>query len=143
MRREHRHEHFFLRVLHQLACQQRPWSAEDRRRFATDAREFTQFLRSHMDHERRDLFEQAARSLPAQTKRLLAQAFVDFDAKQQVAMAAAHGRVERLLLKYGLTQMTFQLRHSEKRQAVTIPSWLTRTAPIPPLARSVPIRAPS
>ena len=38
MRREHRHEHMFLSVLGQLARQRSPSSAEDRRRFATDAR---------------------------------------------------------------------------------------------------------
>jgi uncharacterized alpha-E superfamily protein/hemerythrin-like domain-containing protein len=102
MRREHRHEHFFSRVLMQLANQRAAWSAEDRRRFITDAHEFAHFLRAHMDHERRDLFEQAARRLSAQTKKLLTQAFVEFDAKQQ-SLAGLSAKVDALLRKYGCT----------------------------------------
>ena len=100
MRREHRHEHMYLRVLGQLAHQRSAWSAEDARRFATDARALSQFLRSHMDHERRDIFDQAARSLPEQTKKALAQAFIDFDARQQRALAPARDRMTALVRKY-------------------------------------------
>jgi len=102
MRREHRHEHLFITVLAQLARQRSAWSAEDSRRFATDARAFGHFLRSHMDHERRDLFDQAARSLPAQVKANLARAFIDFDARQHKELAPARSRMAALLDKYRL-----------------------------------------
>jgi len=97
MRREHRHEHTYLRVLGQLTHQRSPWSLEDGRRFAADARGLSHFLRSHMDHERRDLFDQAARSLPDQTKKALARAFIDFDARQQKDLAPARERMAALI----------------------------------------------
>jgi uncharacterized alpha-E superfamily protein/hemerythrin-like domain-containing protein len=100
MRREHRHEHLYLSVLGQLARQRSPWSLEDGRRFATDARALSHFLRSHMDHERRDLFDLAARSLPAQVKATLARAFVDFDARQRTHLAPARDRMAALIAKY-------------------------------------------
>jgi len=100
MRREHRHEHMYLSVLGQLARQRSPWSREDSRRFATDARALSQFLRSHMDHERRDLFDQAARTLPEQTKKALARAFLDFDLRQKNDFAPARARIALLIGKY-------------------------------------------
>ena len=100
MRREHRHEHMYLSVLGQLARQRGPWSSEDTRRFATDARALSHFLRSHMDHEHRDLFDQAARSLPEQTKKTLARAFLDFDARQLKDLAPARDRMAVLIAKY-------------------------------------------
>jgi uncharacterized alpha-E superfamily protein/hemerythrin-like domain-containing protein len=100
MRREHRHEHSFVRVLTQLGNQRDAWSADDRTRFVTDAHELTRFLRSHMDHERRDLFQPATRSLPAQTKKRLTRAFVDFDARQQESVAATRAKMAGLLQKY-------------------------------------------
>ena len=78
----------------------RPWSSEDTRRFATDARALSHFLRSHMDHEHRDLFDQAARSLPEQTKKTLARAFLDFDARQRKDLAPARDRMAVLIGKY-------------------------------------------
>jgi hemerythrin-like domain-containing protein len=100
MRREHRHEHMYLSVLGQLARQRGPWSLEDGHRFATDARALSHFLRSHMDHERCDLFDQAARSLPEQTKKALTRAFVDFDARQHQDLALARKRMTALIGKY-------------------------------------------
>ena len=100
MRREHRHEHMFLSVLGQLARQHSPWSLEDVHRFATDARALSHFLRSHMDHERRDLFDQAARALPEQTKKTLARAFIDFDARQQRDLGPVRERMAVLIGKY-------------------------------------------
>ncbi|HEX2672784.1 MAG TPA: alpha-E domain-containing protein [Polyangiaceae bacterium] len=100
MRREHRHEHMFLSVLGQLGRQHSAWSAEDGRRFATDARALGHFLRSHMDHERRELFDLAARSLPDQVKQTLARAFVDFDARQEKDLAPARARMSALVRKY-------------------------------------------
>ncbi|MEI9949096.1 MAG: alpha-E domain-containing protein [Pseudomonadota bacterium] len=100
MRREHRHEHTYLSVLGQLARQRAPWSLEDGRRFATDARALNHFLRSHMDRERRDLFDQAARALPEQTKKTLARAFIDFDARQQKVLGPARDRMAALIDKY-------------------------------------------
>jgi uncharacterized alpha-E superfamily protein/hemerythrin-like domain-containing protein len=100
MRREHRHEHTYLSVLGHLARQRSPWSVEDGRRFATDARALSLFLRSHMDHERRDLFDQAARALPEQVKNALARAFIAFDARQERQLAPARGRMLELIGKY-------------------------------------------
>ena len=100
MRREHRHEHMYLCVLDQLARQRAPWSLEDSRRFATDARGLSHFLRSHMEHEQRDLFDQAARALPEDTKRALALAFIDFDALQRRDAADARDRMAVLRRKY-------------------------------------------
>ncbi|HEY3254585.1 MAG TPA: alpha-E domain-containing protein [Polyangiaceae bacterium] len=100
MRREHRHEHMFLSVLGHLARQRSPWSAEDLRRFGTDARALCHFLRSHMDHEQRDLFDQAARALPEQTKQTLARAFIDFDHRQRRDMGPARDRMAALVDKY-------------------------------------------
>lgn len=100
MRREHRHEHMYLSVLGQCSRQRSSWSAEDGRRFAADARALTQFLRSHMDHERRDLFDQAGRSLPEQAKRGLAKAFADFDRRQSAHSAATRAKMAALIGKY-------------------------------------------
>ena len=55
-----------------------------------------------MDRERRDLFEPAARSLPALTKQTLARAFVDFDAKRRDSLAVVHANAAALLHKYGV-----------------------------------------
>jgi len=100
MRREHRHEHTYLSVLGHLARQRSPWSLEDGRRFATDARALSLFLRSHMDHERRDLFDQAARALPEQVKSALARAFIAFDARLQRELAPVRDRMLGLISKY-------------------------------------------
>ena len=100
MRGEHRHEHTFLSVLGHLARQRSPWSLEDGRRFATDARALSLFLRSHMDHERRNLFEQAARALPEQVKTALTQAFDDFDSRQRQELSPTRDRMQALIRKY-------------------------------------------
>ena len=83
MRREHQQEHYFVRALSHLASQQEAWSADTTRSFVSISREFCRFMRSHMDHERRDLFEQAARTLSSEAKDRLLTAFKAFDAKRQ------------------------------------------------------------
>lgn len=102
MRREHRQEHYFVRVLTHLARQRDAWSIEDARRFVSVASEFCRFLRAHMDHERRDLFEQAARALPEQAKQRLVAAFRAFDAQQDPRYALASSALDQLLGKYGV-----------------------------------------
>ena len=100
MRREHRHEHMYINELAQLARHRSAWSAEDTRRFAADAHGLTHFVRAHMERERRDLFEQASRSLSDQTKNMLVQAFIDFDARQQKDLAPAKSRMAALIEHY-------------------------------------------
>jgi len=104
MRREHRHEHLYLSVLGHLTHQTSPWSTEDAHRFATDARALCDFLRSHMDHERHDLFDQAARILPEPIKTTLARAFRDFDARQEQALSPVRARMAALVDKYRVSQ---------------------------------------
>jgi len=99
MRREHRQEHYFLHTLGQLATQPEAWSAEAERGFVKIAREFCTFMRAHMDHERRDLFEQASRTLSTDAKSRLLAAFQDFDAQRRVTDAAASG-LDALFSKY-------------------------------------------
>ena len=84
----------------QLARHRSAWSAEDTRRFAADASGLTHFVRAHMERERRDLFEQASRSLSDQTKNMLVQAFIDFDARQQKDLAPAKSRMAALIEHY-------------------------------------------
>jgi uncharacterized alpha-E superfamily protein/hemerythrin-like domain-containing protein len=102
MRREHRQEHYFIRVLTQLATQRDDWSVEERRNFVTVATEFSRFLRAHMDHERRDLFEQASRALPSHAKNLILAAFGEFDSKMQQLPGSISANLDELLGKYGV-----------------------------------------
>jgi hemerythrin-like domain-containing protein len=81
VRRDHRQEHYFLRVLLHLARQTEPWSPDERRHFASVAREFTQFLRDHMRREQSELFAPAAERLTAEDKATLLAEFVAFDAQ--------------------------------------------------------------
>jgi hemerythrin-like domain-containing protein len=101
MRREHRQEHYFIRVLSQLASRREPWSREDARSFSSVAGEYCHFLHSHMDHERRALFEQASRALPAQVEAQLCQAFEDLDARQGPQAIGSRSALVALVEKYG------------------------------------------
>ena len=100
MRREHRQEHYFIRVLTQLASQSDAWSKDDARSFVAVAREFGHFLRSHMGHEQHDLFEQAARTLPSSVQLELCRAFEALDARQSPFAAESRAAVVALLEKY-------------------------------------------
>lgn len=106
MRREHQQEHYFIRALGHFASQHEAWSTETTRSFVSTVREFGHFMRSHMDHERRDLFEQASRALSGETKARLLTAFVDFDAKRQVASSGPS--LPDLLERYPVTAVAAQ-----------------------------------
>lgn len=98
MRREHRQEHHLVRLLSQLASQSGSWSSDAARSFVDVARELCHFLRGHMDHERRDLFEQAARVLSEEAKQRLLAAFRTFDARQPPQLAST--ALDELVHKY-------------------------------------------
>ncbi|HTQ06950.1 MAG TPA: alpha-E domain-containing protein [Polyangiaceae bacterium] len=102
IRRDHRQEHYFLRVLTHLAGQRTAWSSEDLRRFVEVAREFTQFLRAHMRLEQREVFEPAARKLSAQVKASLLEDLARFDAQTGAELRLALERVDGLLSKYNV-----------------------------------------
>jgi hemerythrin-like domain-containing protein len=102
IRRDHRQEHYFLRVMTHLACQLDEWSDEDRRHFSGTAREFTSFLRNHMRTEQRDVFEPASRRLSSESKAALSQALAQFDVEAGVDLGTARGRVDGLLAKYAV-----------------------------------------
>lgn len=100
MRREHRQEHYFIRVLSHLASQREKWSREEVRSFSSVAREFCHFLSSHMDHERQELFQPAARTLPTQVKSQLCKAFEELDARQGPQAAGSRLALGSLIEKY-------------------------------------------
>jgi uncharacterized alpha-E superfamily protein len=100
MRREHRQEHYFIRVLTQLATQSDAWSKDDARSFVAVAREFGRFLYSHMGHEQHDLFAQAARTLPSSVQAELCRAFEELDARQGPLAAESAAALAALVEKY-------------------------------------------
>jgi hemerythrin-like domain-containing protein len=103
VRRDHRQEHYFLRVLTHLCRQHTEWSSEDRRQFASVAREFTQFLRAHMRFEQREVFEPASRRLSSEAKASLRLAFGRFEVAAG-SVSAARQRLNAVLEKYGQRQ---------------------------------------
>ena len=104
VRRDHRQEHYFIRVLGQLAHQPESWSSEDLRRFVSVAREFTAFLRGHMGREQHDLFGLARQMLPAAEQEAMLAAFARFDSEPERVPALANLEQQRrqLLDKYGI-----------------------------------------
>jgi hemerythrin-like domain-containing protein len=102
MRRDHRQEHYFLRVLTHLCGQRNGWSSEDSRHFVNVGMEFTQFLRAHMRLETREVFEPAAARLSCQVKASLLEELSQFDAQSAGSMRTALARLEGLLETYGI-----------------------------------------
>jgi uncharacterized alpha-E superfamily protein/hemerythrin-like domain-containing protein len=100
MRREHRQEHYFIQVLTQLASQRDEWSKDDARSFVSVAREFCRFLNSHMGHEQHDLFDQAARALPANVQAALCRAFEELDLRQGPLATESRAAISALIEKY-------------------------------------------
>jgi uncharacterized alpha-E superfamily protein/hemerythrin-like domain-containing protein len=102
MRREHRQERYLVRALGGLSAQRSPWSAEDRRHFASLAREYVNFLRQHMQHEEQDLFARARAALPPSVKAELSVRFEQLDAelKHMTSSGRVHADAKRLLRKY-------------------------------------------
>ena len=97
VRRDHRQEHYFLRVLNHLARQLDAWSGEDRRQFVGISREFTEFLRGHMRREQGEIFAPASlRLTPGERERLVA-AFTAFDRSAGGGMEAARARLDAAL----------------------------------------------
>lgn len=100
MRRDHRHEHYFLRVLTHLGRQEDAWSSEDRRQFVSVVREFSQFLREHMRREQQDVFEPADERLSAAAKAAVAAEFERLDATLPGGVEASSARLATLRRKY-------------------------------------------
>jgi uncharacterized alpha-E superfamily protein/hemerythrin-like domain-containing protein len=102
MRREHRQERYLMRALGGLSSQRAPWSAEDRRHFASIAREYVNFLREHMRREERELFARARAVLPPEVKADLWVRFEQLDAelKHMASAGRVHADAKRLLRKY-------------------------------------------
>jgi hemerythrin-like domain-containing protein len=99
MRRDHRQEHYFLRVLTQLS-RLGDWSADDRRQFSSVASEFTQFLRNHMHFENQYVFAPARQRLSATTLSSLAAALSRFDTDNGSSPEEARERLQQILAKY-------------------------------------------
>jgi hemerythrin-like domain-containing protein len=86
--------------LTQLVSQRDEWSKEDSHSFASVAREFGYFLHAHMEHERYELFEQAARTLSAPVKEQLCKDFEALDVQQARTAAGSRTALGVLLEKY-------------------------------------------
>jgi uncharacterized alpha-E superfamily protein/hemerythrin-like domain-containing protein len=97
MRRDHRQEHYFLRVLTHLS-RLSDWSADDRRQFSSVASEFTQFLRNHMHFENQHVFAPARQRLSPTTLASLAAALSRFDTGS--SPEEARERLQHILAKY-------------------------------------------
>jgi uncharacterized alpha-E superfamily protein/hemerythrin-like domain-containing protein len=102
MRRDHRQEHYFLRVLAHLSGQHGSWSNEDRRRFISVATELTQFLRAHMRLENREVFAPAAQMLSVQVKASLMEELTQFDAQTGGDVQKSLRRLDGWFHKYGI-----------------------------------------
>lgn len=102
MRRDHRQEHYFLRVMGHLSSQRGGWSEEQRRQFVSVAAEFTQFLRAHMRLESREVFEPAAKKLSLQVKSDLMQEMARFDAQTTGDLRKSLGLLDGLFGRYGV-----------------------------------------
>jgi len=100
MRREHRQENHHVRVLSELTSRADAWAPETARDFVQSARDFCRFMRSHMDREQRDLFDQASRTLTNDGKNGLLIAFTAFDAKRHLDARHSQQAIEQLLDKY-------------------------------------------
>lgn len=103
MRRDHRQEHHYVRQLMQWTQAREAWTSDALDGFVRASREFCRFMRGHMDHERRDLFEQAGRSLSPESREQLLVAFTAFDAAQPKTTLGASA-LSDLLRKYGLSE---------------------------------------
>jgi uncharacterized alpha-E superfamily protein/hemerythrin-like domain-containing protein len=102
IRRDHRQEHYFIRVLDHLSAQSTPWSEEDKRHFASVGAEFSGFLRAHMRLEQCQVFEPGARRLSASAKTALLAEFARFDAQSAGGLETAAARLDSLLVEYGV-----------------------------------------
>jgi uncharacterized alpha-E superfamily protein/hemerythrin-like domain-containing protein len=110
MRRDHRQEHYFLRVLTHLSGQRGAWSDEDCRQFIDVAQEFTQFLRAHMRVEHREIFAPAAGKLSTQMKASLLRDLARFDAQTRGDVRVALERLDGLFAKYDVTHARSETR---------------------------------
>ena len=63
VREEHNQERYLLRVLHQAAAQEQPWSRGDRRHHAAAMRAFIEFQRAHIAKEEDILYPIAVERL--------------------------------------------------------------------------------
>jgi hemerythrin-like domain-containing protein len=99
MRRDHRQEHYFLRVLTQLS-RLHDWSAEDGRQFSSVASEFTQFLRNHMHFENHHVFAPARERLSATALASLAAELSRFNTDNGSSPEAARERLQEIFSRY-------------------------------------------
>jgi hemerythrin-like domain-containing protein len=102
MRRDHRQEHYFLRVITHLCGLRSSWSQEDSRQFVSVAGEFSQFLRGHMRLERKEVFEPAMQRLSNHLKARLSEELARFDAQTTGDVQTALERLDGLLERYGV-----------------------------------------
>ena len=91
-----------MRALGGLSAQHAAWSAEDRRHFASLAREYVSFLREHMRREEQELFKSARSVLSLSVKADIAVRFEQLDAelKHMASSGRVHADAKRLLREY-------------------------------------------
>lgn len=102
MRRDHRQERYFIRVLSDLANQERPWSTEDQRRLLGVGREYIAFVQAHMALENSEILGPARERLPKEAKAQLSAEFKRFDDEHagSTDYVAKRARLESLLQKH-------------------------------------------
>ena len=81
LRREHRQERYLLRSLRHLAHRKLDWSSDDRSHFVSLAREFTAFLRGHIERENTVLFPLAREKLPPEKQHEIVAEFKKLDSE--------------------------------------------------------------
>jgi hemerythrin-like domain-containing protein len=99
LRRDHRQERYLLRVLSDIASQEREWSPENVRHLASIGRQFVTFIREHMRFENEAIFEPARSRLSDDVKKRLLAEFERFDEEhaQSTDFETVRRRLEPLL----------------------------------------------
>jgi hemerythrin-like domain-containing protein len=102
MRRDHRQERYLVRVLSDLASQEKPWSSEDQRHLLGVGREYIAFMRGHMARENADILGPAQERLSKEAKAHLSAEFRRFDAEHVASTdyAAKREQIDTLLQKH-------------------------------------------
>jgi hemerythrin-like domain-containing protein len=102
MRRDHRQERYLVRVLSDLANQERHWSNEDRRHLLGVGREFIAFMRGHMARENAEILGPARERLPSEAKAHLSAEFRRFDAEhgESTDFAVKRAQIDSLLQRH-------------------------------------------
>lgn len=102
VRREHDQERYLARSLRHVALQVTEWSADDRRRFISVARELIAFQRAHIDREERLLFPSARARLSDEMNQQIADDFSRLDQERlgDAAPPRLRALVDRLIGSY-------------------------------------------